>query len=380
MNLFESIKKNLKTEKKVSKLNESCGKKKHKSIKESNPAFYLGVTMPLNEKVNHANDDINAKIREALRSKTAARKYADEFKKLGIQIDDDQREGVTLIGPNGRRLSADRLEIQGPTKPGHNDTHGTRYSRLKSKVQDLNNYDEKIAKQKEDIENLKNTERDDIIRKYPDKTTEEALKAHEDSIAREEKDLQYNKRWRKDTQNDIASEHRRRATGHNEDTNWHERTIDRKAPYTDKIDYKGYLDSKNNDENKDYNGGGWIKPTKGQLARQDFKKAKDAVKGTYHWTSDARKDLEDRNIDAKAIEARKKEIEEEYKQKMDDEVNKMLERKSNADASYKDHKEDYRKNVSALNAMRKKQGLPTKEEPDFDEYIKNRVNDEKSYW
>lgn len=375
MNLFETIKKNLKAEKKVSKLNESCGKKKkHISIKESNPAFYLGVTMPLTEKVNHANDDINAKIREALRSKTAARKYADEFKKAGITVDDSPREGVELIGPNGRRLSADRLEIQGPSKPGHNDTHGrNRYSSIKSKVADLDKYDKRIAEQKENIENLKNTERDDIIRKYPSKTTEDALKAHADSIESAEKDLKYNERWRKDVQRDIAQEHNHREVGHNRDTDWRERSIDRKSSTADKVDYKGYLDSKNNDENKDYNSGGWRKPTPGQRVRQDLRAAKDRVDNTYYrWA--AEDVVRDRKIDAKAIEARKKEIEEEYKKKMDDEVNKMLERKSNADSSYKEHKEDYRKNVNDLNAFRKQHNLPTKDEDSFDDYLEKKAN------
>ena len=365
MNLYENIKSNLK---------ESCGKKKIK-IKESNLAKYLGVAQSLTEKVNHANDDINAKIREALRSKWYARKYADEFKKAGITIDDSPREGVELIGPNGRRLSADRLEIQGPSKPGHNDTHGRRnyYNNIKSKVADLNNYDKRIAQQKENIENLKNTERDDIIRKYPSKTTEDALKTHEDNIASAEENLKYAKRWRKDVQKDIEQEHNHREVGHNRDTDWHERSIDRKSSTADKIDYKGYLDSKDNSENKDYNAGGWRKPTPGQQVRQDLKNAKDRVDNTYYrWA--AQDVVRDRKIDAKAIEARKKEIEEEYKKKMDDEVNKMLERKSKADSSYKDHKEDYRKNVNNLNAFRKQHNLPTKDEDSFDDYLEKKAN------
>lgn len=354
-------------------VNESCGKKRL-SIKESNLARYLGVTMPLTEKVNHANDDINAKIREALRSKTAARKYADDFKKAGITVDDSPREGVVLIGPNGRRLSADRVEIYGPAKPGHNDTHDRRYSSIKSKVKDLDAYDKIIADQKERIENLKNTERDDIIRKYPNKTTEEALKAHEDDIAREERDLDWNKGYRKDTQKEIASEHKRRTLGHNSELEYGNRLIDRKSPITDKIDYKGYLDSKDNSENKDFTAGGWRKSTPGQQVRQELKNAKSKVRDTYYYASDARDDLEDRKIDAKSIEARRKEIEKEYKQRMDDEVNRMLKKKSDADSSYKGHKEDYNKRVKALNDFRKQHNLPTKDEDSFDDYLEKKAN------
>jgi len=359
---------------KLEKINESCGRKKKIKIKESNLAKYLGVAQSLTEKVNHANDDINAKILEALRSKYKAKKYADDFKKAGITVDDSPREGVTLIGPNGKRLSADRLEIHGPAKPGHNNTHGGRYgSRIKSKIKDLDNYNKRIAEQKENIENLKNAEHDDIIRKYPNKTTEEALKAHEDNIASEESSLNWNKRWRKDTQKDIAREHRNRAEGHNSDLGYGNRIIDRKSSAIDKIDYKGYLDSKDNDINKDFTGGGYVKPTPGQQVRQDLKNAKDKVNNTYYrW--DAQDVARDRKIDAKAIEARKKEIEEEYKKKMDDEVNRMLERKSKADSSYKDHKEYYRKNVNDLNAFRKQHNLPTKDEDSFDDYLEKKAN------
>ena len=374
MNLYESIKKNLKTKERISKLNESSRRKNIIKIQESDLATYLGVTQSLLEKVNHANDDINAKIREALRSKGKAKKYADEFNKMGITIDDSPREGVELIGPNGKRLSADRVDIIGPSRPGHNDTHGGRYnSNIKSLVKDLNNYDTRIAKQKEDIENLKNTERDDIIRKYPDKTTEEALKAHEDNIAREEKDLQYNKKWRKDTQRDIEKERDRRERGHNSELGFGNRIIDRKSPSADKIDYKNYLDSKDNDVNKDYTVGGNLKRTPGQQVRDELKNKKYKVHDTYYYGRDALDDIENRKIDAKAIEARRKEIEEEYKKKLDDEVNSMLKKKSDADASYKGHKEDYNKRVSELNDFRKQHNLPTKDEDSFDDYLEKRA-------
>lgn len=350
---------------------------------EFNEAVYLGIHQPLTEKVNHANDDINEKIRKALRSKGWAKRYADEFKNLGITVDDSPSEGVILIGPNGRRLSADRLDIMGPSKPGHNETHGGRYNSIKSHVRDLNNYDKRIAEQKDKIAELKNTERDDIIRKYPDKSTEEALAAHEKSIDKEENSLAYNKNWRRKTQEDIANEHRRRATGHNSNVDYGQRTINRKSDSADKIDYKGYLDSKDNDVNKDfdnrsYGGRGYYKQTPGQKVRNEFRNAKNDVENTYYrWN--AEDDLQDKKIDAKAIEARKKAIEEEYKKKMDDEVNSMLERKSKADASYKEHKDRYNKNVKALNDFRKAHNLPTKDEQSFEDYAERKAAGNRRY-
>lgn len=373
MNLYESIKKNLKAKERISKLNESSRRKNIIKIQESDLATYLGVTQSLLEKVNHANDDINAKIREALRSKGKAKKYADEFNKMGITIDDSPREGVELIGPNGKRLSADRLNIFGPAKPGHNDTHGGPWAtNIKSKVKDLANYDKRIAEQKENIENLKNTEHDDIIRKYPNKTTEEALKAHEENIASEERSLDWNKKWRKDAQKDIEKEHNRRERGHNSELG-QSRIVDRKSPAADKIDYKNYLDSKDNDINKDYTVGGNLKRTPGQQVRDELKNKKYKVHDTYYYGRDALDDIENRKIDAKAIEARRKEIEEEYKKKLDDEVNNMLKKKSDADASYKGHKEDYNKRVSELNDFRKQHNLPTKDEDSFDDYLEKRA-------
>ena len=338
---------------------------------ESNLISCLGITQKLNEKVNHANDDINAKIREALRSKGAAKKYADEFKQLGITVDDSPREGVILIGPNGRKLSADRLDIIGPSKPGHNDTHGSRYNSIRSKRRDIANYNKYIDENKKNIEELKNMGHDDIIRKYPEKSTEEALKAHEDRIASEENSLAHNKRWRSEVQKGINKERKYRSQGHDKVVS--DNTIDRKSTSADKIDYKGYLDSKDDQDYKTYQRWGNRKLTPGQKTREEFKNAKSDVNNTYYWNDQARRDLENKKIDSKAIEARKKEIEEEYKKKMDDEVNSMLQKKSDADASYKEHKQTYKNNVKALNDFRAKHNLPTKDEDSFEDYIEKRA-------
>jgi len=133
------------------------------------------------------------------------------------------------------------------------------------------------------------------------------------------------------------------------------------------------LDSKDNDVNKDYTVGGNLKRTPGQQVRDELKNKKYKVHDTYYYGRDALDDIENRKIDAKAIEARRKEIEEEYKKKLDDEVNNMLKKKSDADASYKGHKEDYNKRVSELNDFRKQHNLPTKDEDSFDDYLEKRA-------
>lgn len=369
-------------------IKEACGKKKRPSLKESNPARYLGVKSVLDEAINHANDDINAKIKEALRSKTAARKYKKDLEDAGIKIDDTPREGVNLIGPNGRMLSADRLNIYGPARPGHGKTHDStsRWGGAKSMREDLKSYDSRIKKDKEDLAAIENMQRDDIIRKYSNKSTEEALDLHKKDIERATSNLGWDKRWREDKVADLERLHRDRDVAHRSRINGYDREIARDAKYkdpnnkegrgysnvADAIDYKGYLDSKDNNENKDFDNNGRAPRTKGQELRQKFADTKADVEHTYYWGSDARRDKEDKAIDAKAIEQRKKEIEEEYKKKMDDEVNSMLARKSKADASYAEHKNSYNDKVNKLNAMRSKLGLQTKDEQSFDDYLEKK--------
>ena len=369
-------------------IKEACGKKKRPSLKESNPARYLGVKSVLDEAINHANDDINAKIKEALRSKTAARKYKKDLEDAGIKIDDTPREGVNLIGPNGRMLSADRQNIYGPARPGHGKTHDStsRWGGAKSMREDLKSYDSRIKKDKEDLAAIENMQRDDVIRKYSNKSTEEALDLHKKDIERATSNLGWDKRWREDKVADLERLHRDRDVAHRSRINGYDREIARDAKYkdpnnkegrgysnvADAIDYKGYLDSKDNNENKDFDNNGRALRTKGQELRQKFADTKADVDHTYYWGSDARRDKEDKAIDAKAIEQRKKEIEEEYKKKMDDEVNSMLARKSKADASYAEHKNSYNDKVNKLNAMRAKLGLQTKDEQSFDDYLEKK--------
>ena len=371
-------------------IKEACGKKKRPTLKESNPARYLGIKSVLDEAINHANDDINAKIKEALRSKTAARKYKKDLEDAGIKIDDTPREGVNLIGPNGRMLSADRQNIYGPTKPGHGRTHDdSRYGNsIKSKHKDLASYDNYIARDKENLDKLEKMQRDDVIRAYPNKTSEEAIAAHKKEIENGMTSLARDKKWRKDIEDDIHELRQARDKAHRGTIipGYSDTTIDREKYYkdpknkdgrgysklVDAIDYKGYLDSKDNNENKDFANGRY-RQTPGQKLRNEFKALKQTAEGTYWGAYDARRDLDDKAIDAQAIEKRKKEIEEEYKKKMDDEVNSMLRRKSDADASYNSRKDSYRTRINALKDFRAKHGMEAKDDPDFETYINKKA-------
>ena len=360
------------------------------TYKESNLAKYLGVKSVLDEAINHANDDINAKIKEALRSKTAARKYKKDLEDEGIKIDDTPREGVNLIGPNGRVLSADRQNIYGPTKPGHGRTHddGRYGNSIQSKHKDLDSYDSYIARDKENLDKLEKMQRDDIIRAYPNKTSEEAIEAHKKEIENGMTSLARDKKWRKNIEDDIHELRQARDKAHRGTIvpGYSDTTIDREKYYkdpknkdgrgysklVDAIDYKGYLDSKDNNENKDF-ANGHYRQTPGQKLRNEFKSLKQTADSTYWGSYDAKRDLADKEIDAQAIENRKKEIEEEYKKKMDDEVNSMLERKSNADASYKGHKDSYRARINAIKDFRAKHGMAAKDDPDFETYINKKA-------
>ena len=57
----------------------------------------------------------------------------------------------------------------------------------------------------------------------------------------------------------------------------------------------------------------------------------------------------------------------------------MLARKSKADASYKEHKDRYNKNVKALNDFRKAHNLPTKDEQSFEDYAERKAAGNRRY-
>ena len=142
----------------------------------------------LNEKINKDNLEINNKIQRALRSKGEARKLEPELAKHGIKVNYDYSQGTTMVGPNGKRLSDDKNHVYGPSQAGFNKTHmktDRSYERWSK------DYGNKAEEYELKLKQLKNMDRDDIIRKYNDKSTEEALKAHQAEIERLEK-------WAKD--------------------------------------------------------------------------------------------------------------------------------------------------------------------------------------
>ena len=361
----------------LDKLNESCGKKKRPTLKESNPAKYLGVKVNLTEKVNQDNVDINAKIREALRSKPAARKYEKEFNDAGITVDYSPREGVKLVGKNGRELSADRKNIYGPTKPGFKGTHDTSGygNNVKEYKRDIQNYNERIAKKQAELDNP--LDRDDIIRKYPDNTTEEALAKYEKNRASIKDDIEHDKRWRRNAEEYIRDVHDKRQMEHNRELDnpqysASDRAISNNAVALDKIDYKGYLDSKDNNENKDFvNRAAWAggpnRRTKGQRVRDKLKSLKRDVNDTIPWG--AKTMVRDMAINDDYIKNQKQALKDEYTRKEKELVAELKNRKKKANEDFKRYDSRYKENVKNLEQFRREHNIKPKDSKDFSSYV-----------
>lgn len=169
---------------------ESVADKSKLAIKESD------FNKMLIEKINKDNQEINDIIGKVLRSKGLARKYEDKLKDLGISIDYDNPQGVTLTGANGRKLSANSKEVYGPHTP---DSSGERYDKdgyrrrpdghYKSNDSRDIWYANKADEEKTKLDNLKSMDRDDIIRKYNDLSTDEALQKHKEDITKTEENI-----------------------------------------------------------------------------------------------------------------------------------------------------------------------------------------------
>lgn len=181
---------------------ESVADKSKLAIKESD------FNKMLTEKINKDNQEINDIIGKVLRSKGLARKYEDKLKDLGISIDYDVPQGVNLIGPNGKKLSASSKEVFGPHSPDSSkekyDRQGYRlrndgHTKTTSKYSKY--YADQAEKAKQDLANLENMDRDDIIRKYNDKTTDEALAQHNKDIEYAKNSLDRYLGWDKDEKN-----------------------------------------------------------------------------------------------------------------------------------------------------------------------------------
>lgn len=195
----------------------------------------------LEEKINQDNLAMNQLIAKILRSKSEARKHEDELAKYGIKVDYDQGQGVTLHGPNGKSLYSSTKEVNGPAKPGHNDTHRQADNWHSSRVKSYQGYVDEYEKE---LADLKAMDRDDIIRKYNDKTTEEALKAHEDAIKRTEERIESYKKdvesHKQSSKREEDSTLRTRRAGHKGLVNWHDTNMP-KSTSNEKVDYLNYL-------------------------------------------------------------------------------------------------------------------------------------------
>lgn len=339
----------------------------------------LNESTVLTEKVNQANKEINEIIGKVLRSKTEARKYEDTLNQLGIKVDFSPREGVNLTGPNGRTLFADRQNVIGPAKPGHHATHDDWYfnnkKRYKSNIKGAN-ADLKRAEQK--LADLKALSHDDIIRKYPDKTTEEALAAHQEeidslenperfgSIPRKKQHLNY-------TNNEMHKLRTNRSRGHNIELHNDDVTMPKDIA-NQKVDYKGYLDSKDNDANKDFKYTGSRKPTPGETKRNELSRLKHNVDDSIYYAGHARDIINNKKKDDKYIEEKRKELEDSYKQALERDIENLKREKADADKDYNKAKEKYEDNNKQLADFRKQMGLKARKAEAFDSYLEKRAN------
>lgn len=196
------------------------------------------------EKINQENKEINELIGEILRSKSLARKNEELLAKYGIKIDYNRGQGVTLIGPNGKELSSSTKEVEGPAKPGHNKTH-EEFSYWY--IANVENYIKLRDKAKAELEELQAMDRDDIIRKHNDVSTEGALAQHAVDIERQkmrvancEESLEKFKNY---VRQDTDQVKRDRRAGHKGRVAYSD-TIMKKSVSNKKVDYLNYLTKK----------------------------------------------------------------------------------------------------------------------------------------
>lgn len=196
------------------------------------------------EKINQENKEINELIGKILRSKSLARKNEDLLAKYGIKVDYDKGQGVTLIGPNGKELSSSTKEVEGPAKPGHNKTHEELDYWY---IANVDNYIKLRDKAKAELEELQAMDRDDIIRKYNDVSTEGALAQHAVDIERQkmrvaecEKSIKKFKDYVKHNTDQVK---RDRRAGHKGRVAYSD-TVMRKNVSNKKVDYLNYLTKK----------------------------------------------------------------------------------------------------------------------------------------
>ena len=198
----ESVYRFVKRDKDENLIFESVNNKRMIKLTESE---YELKEQQLLEKINKENQEINSIIGQALRSKSVAKKYEDKLKSYGITVDFDQSQGATLLGPNGKRLSATSKEVVGPSKPGQAGTH--------SKA-NTGYWEPEVKEYREKVDKLKNMKRDDIIRAYNNLDSKEAMAQYKKDLESAQKSLaDYTKR----VADDYSEARAKRREGHLED-------------------------------------------------------------------------------------------------------------------------------------------------------------------
>lgn len=205
----------------------------------------------LTEKINKDNIEINDKIRKSLRSKSVARANEPEFAKHGIKVSYDQSQGTTLVGPNGKNLYDDRNNVYGPTKPGFSNTH-RKHDDLDDRI--LKNAQDGLRDAQIELKQLEVLDKDDIIRKYHDMSTDEALAKHQKDIENAKENIEYYEdrveSYAKRADDTLKSEKNARRSGHTNGLSYSSQEISKTPNYredkstADKVDYLNYLTKK----------------------------------------------------------------------------------------------------------------------------------------
>lgn len=328
----------------------------------------------LEEKVNKDNAEINNLIAKVLRSKSLARKNEDKLAKYGIKVDYDQGQGVKLIGPNGETLSSSTKEVYGPTKPGFSNTHAKPDDYYKRK---RDSYQQEYENEKDNLEKLKNMDRDDIIRKYNTLSTEDAMKAHEDSIKKTEDRIKNYKQEVIDSEKSyrysVDGVKREARAGHKGRPYFRDYTMD-KDESNEKVDYLNYLTKKHYEKPyKDYSASELVGDRRQHTDEDRFYNTKyygknsgpsrktDRIEKYNDLKSeigDAERRVKDSSQDARYYGYKSDEDLEKEFQKMRDELEKRIEAlKADNDS----RKQGNKRNIEELNAKKK----------ELDDYLKS---------
>lgn len=329
----------------------------------------------LDEKINKDNVEINDKIRKSLRSKTEARKNEPELAKHGIEINYNSGQGTSMKGPNGRYLSDDRNTVYGPTKPGFNYTHKEYDNYYQDRVKDVGSR----------LKKLQNMDRDDIIRKYNDRSTEEALAAHKKDVEGAKEDYEYY--LDKGASNRKYTKNRRRE-GHSNPL-WRDNELDKNefdSP-VDKVDYLNYLTKKPTGYRGDDNGYAYNPADDMNKDIRDYEELKHQVNSaedSLDFNKRYYPSKSDEELEADANEIRAKAEEEIERKKRENDVNKEnLRKKEERVKDLTNQKKNFVNNLKAKKAnnqsgVNESEQLNEKRNPENDEaneIIRQSLND-----